>query len=83
MVVTKLERLLLRSTTFPAGNFTARIAGSGRWRIRHAADIVRLEERPDAVESADGPSRQVREGAKASAALMRKKKPSRIRTKYT
>ncbi len=71
--VTKLERLLLAVDGSPAGNFTARIAGLVAGAYGMPLTIVRLEDRPDAVEPADGPSRQVREGAKASAALMREK----------
>ncbi len=70
--VTNLERLLLAVDGSAAGKFAARVAGLLAGAQGMPITIVRVKEaEPDAEEPADGPSRQIKEGAKTSAAVMR------------
>jgi Kef-type K+ transport system membrane component KefB/nucleotide-binding universal stress UspA family protein len=70
--VTNLERMLLAVDDSSIGKFTARIAGLIAGARGMPLTIVRLDEQSVAVESSNGPSQQVKEGAKASATVMRK-----------
>jgi Kef-type K+ transport system membrane component KefB/nucleotide-binding universal stress UspA family protein len=70
--VTNLERLLLAVDDSINGKFTARIAGLVAGARGMPITVVRVNEAATANEEpADGPSRQIKEGAKASAAVMK------------
>jgi nucleotide-binding universal stress UspA family protein len=68
--VTNLERLLLAVDDSPAGKFAARIAGLVAGAHGMPLTIVRIGDEANPDEPADGPIRQVKEGAEASAAVM-------------
>ncbi|HXC54221.1 MAG TPA: cation:proton antiporter [Rhizomicrobium sp.] len=70
--VTNLERLLLAVDDSANGKFAARVAGLVAGAQGMPITIVRLNNRDGADEATDGPSRQVKEGAKKSQAVMRK-----------
>ena len=69
--VTNLERLLLAVDDSAVGKFTARIAGLVAGAQGMPLTIVRLGDGSFADEPVDGPSRQAKEGAKTSAAVMK------------
>lgn len=68
--VTNLERLLLVVDDSSKGKFAGRIAGLVAGAHGMPITIVRLNNENGANELADGPSRQVKEGAKKSQAAM-------------
>jgi len=70
--VAKLERLLLAVDDSVNGKFTARIAGLVAGARGMPITVVRVNEQDDdAEEPPDGPTRQIKEGAKASAAKVK------------
>jgi Kef-type K+ transport system membrane component KefB/nucleotide-binding universal stress UspA family protein len=69
--VTNLERLLLVVDNSRKGMFAGRIAGLVAGAHGMPITIVRLNNENGANEPADGPSRQVKEGAKKSQAAMK------------
>jgi Kef-type K+ transport system membrane component KefB/nucleotide-binding universal stress UspA family protein len=69
--VTNLERLLLVVDDSRKGMFAGRIAGLVAGAHGMPITIVRLNNENGANEPADGPSRQVKEGAKKSQAAMK------------
>jgi Kef-type K+ transport system membrane component KefB/nucleotide-binding universal stress UspA family protein len=69
--VTNLERLLLAVDDSKAGKIAARIAGLVAGAQGMPITIVRLNNEAGAEEPKDGPSRQVKEGAKKSQAVMK------------
>jgi Kef-type K+ transport system membrane component KefB/nucleotide-binding universal stress UspA family protein len=70
--VTNLERLLLVVDDSRSGKFASRIAGLVAGARGMPITIVRLNNENGADEPGDGPSRQVKEGAKKSQAVMKK-----------
>jgi Kef-type K+ transport system membrane component KefB/nucleotide-binding universal stress UspA family protein len=67
--VTKLERLLLAVDASVNGKFTARIAGLVAGARGMPITVVRVNETDETTaEPPDGPTRQIKEGAKTSAA---------------
>jgi nucleotide-binding universal stress UspA family protein len=70
--VTNLERLLLAVDDSINGKFAARLAGLIAGAQGMPITVVRVNEIDGtAAEPADGPSRQIKEGAKASAAVIK------------
>ncbi len=69
--VTNLERLLLAVDDSKTGKIAARIAGLVAGAQGMPITIVRLDSDAGAEEPKDGPSRQVKEGAKKSQAVMK------------
>jgi Kef-type K+ transport system membrane component KefB/nucleotide-binding universal stress UspA family protein len=70
--VTNLERLLLVVDDSRKGKFAGRIAGLIAGAHGMPITLVRLNNENGADEAEDGPSRQVKEGAKKSQAVMKK-----------
>lgn len=68
--ITKMERILLAVDASRNGKFAARLAGLIAGAQGMPITILRLDN--DAAEPKDGPSRQVKEGAKKSQAAMNK-----------
>ena len=69
--ITKMERLLLAVDGSKAGKFASRLAGLIAGAQGMPITIVRLDEE-EGAEPKDGPSRQVKAGAKKSQAVMQK-----------
>ncbi len=78
--VSHLERLLLAVDDSETGKFTSRLAGLVAGAQGMPITIVHMKDEPEAEEPPDGPIRQVKEGAKKSAAKVEEEaeKPDKV-----